>query len=272
MTKTKIPRIKRIVIDRQMENLVAYPHPLFKQQMDELVERYDKPEFAMSDPVQFPRRYNRKQDAEIVAFLIATIAWGRREMIINSSERLLNMMGESPYDYVMNVSFDKIDASKSLHRTFFGRDLIYIIKGLREIYGCHDSLEDMFVGDEAWQGIDRFRQAMHNANGCFSKHIANPEKSACKRLHLALRWLVRNDGIVDLGIWNKVKPSQLIIPLDVHVGEIARMLKITSRHSNDRQAACEITQVLRSLDSEDPIKYDFALFGAGIELAKEKKE
>lgn len=255
-----------------MKNLETYPHPLFKQQMDELVERYNKPEFAQSDPVQFPRRYSQKQDVEIVAFLIATIAWGRREMILNSSERILSMMGKSPYDYVMTTTFDKIDASKSLHRTFFGRDLIYIIKGLREIYNGYESVEDLFIGDDMWQGIARFRQAMCDANGCLSKHIANPEKSACKRLHLALRWLVRNDGIVDLGIWKKIKPSQLIIPLDVHVGDVARMLKITSRHGNDKQTAFEITQVLRTLDSTDPVKYDFALFGAGIELAKEKKE
>ncbi len=255
-----------------MKNLETYPHPLFKQQMDELVERYNKPEFAQSDPVQFPRRYSQKQDVEIVAFLIATIAWGRREMILNSSERILSMMGKSPYDYVMTTTFDKIDASKSLHRTFFGRDLIYIIKGLREIYNGYESVEDLFIGDDMWQGIARFRQAMCDANGCLSKHIANPEKSACKRLHLALRWLVRNDGIVDLGVWKKIKPSQLIIPLDVHVGDVARMFKITSRHGNDKQTACEITQVLRTLDSTDPVKYDFALFGAGIELAKEKKE
>lgn len=246
-------------------SLHTYPHPLFKQQMDELVERYNKPGFAMSDPVQFPRRYSKKQDTEIVAFLIATIAWGRREMILNSSERLLNMMGKSPYDYVMNVSFDKIDASKSLHRTFFGRDLIYIIKGLREIYSCHDSMEDLFVGDDMWQGIDKFRQAMFNANDCYSKHIANPEKSACKRLHLALRWLVRKDGIVDIGIWDNVKSSQLIIPLDVHVADTARMLRLTDRHGNDRRTAEQITGHLRELDPNDPVKYDFALFGAGLD-------
>lgn len=250
-------------------SLHQYPHPLFKQQMDELVARYNTPKFSLADPVQFVQRYSDKRDIEIVALLIATIAWGRREMILKSSERLLSMMGKSPYDYAMTARLDKIEPTLPIHRTFFGRDLIYICKGLRHIYKENDSMENLFVEGDMWQGIGRLRQAMHDANQGYSKHIACPDKSACKRLHLALRWLVRNDGIVDLGIWKKVKPSQLIIPLDVHVGDIARMLNITTRKGNDKTTALNITEVLRTLDSNDPIKYDFALFGAGIELSKE---
>lgn len=249
-----------------------YPHPLFKQQMDELVEHYNTPAFAMSDPIQFISRYQDRQDIEIVALLIATIAWGRREMILNSSERLLHYMGKSPYDFVMNADLNKIDPKMPIHRTFFGKDLVYMCRGLRDIYKTHGSMEAIFVHHDTWHGIDNLRKAMEKANGCCSKHVADPRKSACKRLHLALRWLVRNDGIVDKGIWKEIKPSQLIIPLDVHVGDTARMLNITKRRGNDRQTANEITQLLQTLDPNDPIKYDFALFGAGIELAKEKKE
>ncbi len=237
--------------------------------MDELVGRYNTPSFSADDPVQFVQRYKNKQDMEIMALLISTIAWGRRQTILKSSERLLALTGKSPYDFAMTAKLYKMEPSMPIHRTFFGRDLIYICKGLRHIYKENESMENLFVGTDMWNGIKRLRLAMHEANNSFSKHIANPDKSACKRLHLALRWLVRNDGITDLGVWTKISPSQLIIPLDVHVGNIARMLNITTRKSNDKTTAVEITKVLRTLDKEDPIKYDFALFGAGIELSKE---
>lgn len=245
-----------------------------KAYLDELVIKYNIPEFIDNDPVQFPHRYSEKNDIEIVAFLIATIAWGKRSMILNSANKLLNAMGKSPYDFVMSEGWRNLKPDKCVHRTFFNRDLIYYCNGLNDIYKEYQSLEDIFAlndNHDAWQGIQNFRDRIQKANdGISSVHISNPycenpkKGSACKRLHLALRWLVRNDGIVDLGIWNKIKPSDLMIPLDVHVGRISRELGLIDRKSNDRTTVEAITSKLRELDPHDPIKYDFALFGYGV--------
>ena len=245
-----------------------------KAYLDELVIKYNTPEFIENDPVQFPHRYSEKNDIEIVAFLIATIAWGKRSMILNSANRLLDAMGKSPYDFVMSEGWRNLEPDKCVHRTFFNRDLIYYCNGLKYIYEEYQSLEDIFAlngNHDAWQGIQNFRDRIQTANdGESSVHISNPycenpkKGSACKRLHLALRWLVRNDGIVDLGIWNKLQPSDLMIPLDVHVGRISRELGLVDRKSNDRTTVESITSKLRELDPHDPIKYDFALFGYGV--------
>ena len=245
-----------------------------KDILDKLVLKYNTPEFIENDPVQFPRRYSEKKDIEIVSFLIATIAWGKRSMILNSANKLLNAMGKSPFDFVMSEGWKNMEPDKCVHRTFFNRDLVYYCNGLRDIYEKYQSLEDIFALDgnhDAWQGIQNFRDRIQAANdGESSVHISNPccenpkKGSACKRLHLALRWLVRNDGIVDIGIWNKIKPSDLMIPLDVHVGRISRELGLIDRKSNDRTTVESITSKLRELDPQDPIKYDFALFGYGV--------
>ena len=244
--------------------------------LDELAERYNTASFIDDDPVQFPHRYSLLQDIEIVSFLTATIAWGRRAMILNSAKKMLNLMGTSPYDYVMSGGWETLGERRSLHRTFFTDDLAYICRGLKKLYTQHQSLEEIFIGHKNyWDGIASFRESLASANdGLYSKHISNPGSetngAACKRLHLALRWLVRNDGIVDLGVWKHIPCSQLIIPLDVHVGRIARLLEMTNRKSNDRIAAEQITTTLRLLDPHDPIKYDFALFGYGIESQNRK--
>lgn len=245
-----------------------------KEHLDALALKYNVPEFINDDPVQFPRRYSDRRDIEIVAFLIATIAWGKRFMILNSANRLLDTMGKSPYDFVMSDGWKKLDTDKCVHRTFFNRDLIYYCNGLKGIYNEYQSLEDIFTLNEnhdVWRGIQNFRDRIQDANeGISSVHISNPycenpkKGSACKRLHLALRWLVRNDGIVDIGIWNKIKSSDLMIPLDVHVGRISRELGLVNRKSNDRTTVEELTAQLRKLDPNDPIKYDFALFGYGV--------
>lgn len=240
-----------------------------KSYLDFLVEKYNVPSFIDDDPVQFPRRYDDRRDVEVVAFLIATIAWGRRPMILRDSERLLDMMGKSPFDFVMSGGGLKIDPDKNIHRTFFARDLLYFCNGFKMAYSQYDSLEDVFAFDgkhNVWEGISRFRTIMADANnGATSVQVSNPDGSACKRLHLALRWLVRNDGIVDIGIWKKIKPSDLMIPLDVHVADTSRRLGLTTRKGNDRKTVEEITAALSRFDSSDPVKYDFALFGAGIE-------
>ena len=258
-----------------------------KDYLDSLVEKNNTEAFIKDDPVQFPHRYSDKRDIEIVAFLVATIAWGNRKMILNNANKMLDMMGRSPYDYVMSGGWEKIDEAKCVHRTFFGRDLKYYCRGMKALYEApHDfnevphfvrndssCLEDIFVMDgnhDVWKGIQNFRDLMAEANGGTSKHISTPsceapmKGSACKRLHMALRWLVRNDGIVDLGIWNRLKPSDLMIPLDVHVARVSRDLGLLDRKSNDRMAVEMLTKRLREFDPTDPVKYDFALFGVEL--------
>ena len=250
-----------------MENLKEY--------LDELVAKNNTEAFIKDDPVQFPHRYSDLRDIEIVSFLVATIAWGNRKMILNSSNKMLEIMGKSPYDYVMSGGWEKLDADKCVHRTFFGRDLKYYCKGMREIYNRTNrinTLENVFFNEEhdVWRGIQNFRDLMAEANGCASKHISNPccespmKGSACKRLHMALRWLVRDDGIVDLGVWKQLKTKDLMIPLDVHVARVSRDLGLIERKSNDRQTVELLTARLREFDAEDPVKYDFALFGVEL--------
>lgn len=248
-----------------MENLKDY--------LDELVAKNNTDAFIKDDPVQFPHRYSDVRDIEIVSFLVATIAWGNRKMILNSANNMLAIMGKSPYDYVMSGGWEKLDDSKCVHRTFFGRDLKYYCKGLSKAYQMPvNSLENVFYNEEhdVWRGIQNFRDLIAEANGCTSKHISNPsccepkKGSACKRLHMALRWLVRNDGMVDLGIWKRLNPRDLMIPLDVHVARVSRDLGLIERKSNDRQTVEMLTAKLREFDPADPVKYDFALFGVEL--------
>lgn len=248
-----------------MENLKDY--------LDELVAKNNTEAFIKDDPVQFPHRYSDVRDIEIVSFLVATIAWGNRKMILNSANNMLAIMGKSPYDYVMSGGWEKLDDSKCVHRTFFGRDLKYYCKGLNKAYQMPvNSLENVFYNEEhdVWRGIQNFRDLIAEANGCTSKHISNPsccepkKGSACKRLHMALRWLVRNDGMVDLGIWKRLNPRDLMIPLDVHVARVSRDLGLIERKSNDRQTVEMLTAKLREFDPADPVKYDFALFGVEL--------
>lgn len=258
---------------KKMNNLKDY--------LDELVVRNNTEAFIKNDPVQFSHRYSDARDIEIVSFLVATIAWGNRKMILNSANRMLEMMGRSPYDYVMSGGWEKLEDGKCVHRTFFGRDLRYYCKGFQTLYevprsfGARNdspSLESIFFNEEhdVWKGIENFRDLMAEANGCASKHISNPccaepkKGSACKRLHMALRWLVRDDGIVDLGVWKRLKPKDLMIPLDVHVARVSRDLGLIERKSNDRTTVEMLTAKLREFDAEDPVKYDFALFGAEL--------
>lgn len=251
-----------------------------KEYLEELVAKNNTQAFIKDDPVQFPHRYNDKKDIEIVSFLVATIAWGNRKMILNNANKMLGIMGKSPYDYVMSEGWEKLDDGKCVHRTFFNRDFKYYCRGMKTIYEVprfarndNDySLEDVFYNEEhdVWRGIQNFRDLMAEANGVTSKHISNPccdepkKGSACKRLHMALRWLVRNDGIVDLGIWKRFNPKDLMIPLDVHVARVSRNLGLIERKSNDRQTVEILTNKLREFDKEDPVKYDFALFGAEV--------
>jgi uncharacterized protein (TIGR02757 family) len=248
-----------------------------KDFLDEQIRLTNTKAFIETDPVQFPHRYGRLQDIEIVSFIVSSITWGKREMILKSADRMLAKMGDSPYDFVMSESYLAL-GENNIHRTFFEPDLTYMLRGFRKIYTENESVEKFLEKKQiknAWQIAAALQTEMQEANGgvtnarnCFPlRH----EQSALKRLNMALRWLVRNDGIVDLGIWKILNPSQLYIPLDVHVANISRELGLLQRKNNDRRAVEELTNILRSFSPEDPVKYDFALFGIGIEERKIKK-
>ncbi|MDD4922370.1 MAG: TIGR02757 family protein [Bacteroidales bacterium] len=235
--------------------------------LDEWVEKINVPAFIEKDPVQFPLRFNHLKDIEVAAILTATITWGNRKMILNSAQKMFATIGSSPYDYIMTKGYLALGTG-NIHRTFFEKDLLYLCQGLNGYYSSsgEDSLECLFARNKTlWDGIAEFRHLMASANnGMYSKHVSNPmAHSACKRLNLALRWLVRKDGHVDPGIWKKIDPSQLYIPLDIHVGRISRELGILDRKQNDKAAVELLTDVLRIYCPEDPVKYDFALFGIG---------
>lgn len=241
--------------------------------MDALVEQYNTPSFIENDPVQFPRAFIRQEDVEIAAFLASTIAWGNRKQILTGCRKMFqDIMKNRPLEYVMSGRFNEIDPAKNIHRTFFGRDMAYMCRGLQLVYLNCNTLAVAFSdgNTNVWDGFARLRELFAQANGgIYSKHISNPTPnrhkggSACKRLNLMLRWLCRQDGVVDMGIWHKVKPSQLMIPLDTHVARIGREMGLISRNSNDRATVEELTAKLRELDANDPCKYDFALFGLG---------
>lgn len=234
------------------------------------------PEFVGADPVQFPRRFSGKADIEIVSLLASHLAWGNRKMICRDIERLLGWMDNQPARWVAEGEFEAIDDERNVHRTFFGRNLKHFCRGLREVYRKHGSL-DAFCGATgaaqsefpAWALASALNAQMAAANGGQADSRCLPlalDNSALKRLNMALRWLVRqDDGVVDLGVWESLKPSQLFIPLDVHVGNTSRALGLTSRKANDRRTAVEITERLRELRPEDPTWFDFALFGVGEE-------
>jgi uncharacterized protein (TIGR02757 family) len=236
------------------------------RELDHWYEKICAPDFILLDPVQFPRRYTKREDIEIAAFLSAAIAWGRRDLILRSAEKMFALTGPSPYDFVMSGGYKKLK-SANIHRTFFEDDLKYFCCGLERCYTKYGNLEKLFArAPDVWEGFVLLREEMAKANaGRYSKHISNPgEESrggcACKRLNLALRWLVRK-GPVDLGLWKSIKPAALFIPLDVHVARTARRLGLLQRKSNDRKAVIELTEKLREFDGLDPVKYDFALFG-----------
>jgi len=241
-----------------------------KTELERLYRKINKPEFIPLDPVKFPHRYDPGPDQEIAAFLAAAIAWGRRDLILRSAERMFALMGKSPYAFVMEGDYHKLK-ERCIHRTFFEDDLRYFCRGFRACYTQYGSLEALFASaGNIWDGISLFRETMARGNGgpskksAYTKHIANPgANSACKRLNLALRWLVRREGPVDLGLWRKLSPSSLFIPLDLHVGRAARQLGLLEegRKANDKKAVITLTEKLKEFCPDDPVKYDLALFG-----------
>lgn len=254
-----------------MQEKPTYSFDELKDILDKMAECFNVPSFIESDPIQFPRSYTLKQDIEISAFLTATITWGKRSMILKSASRMHSIMGNSPYEFIMDKGYERLGKT-NIHRTFFEEDMAFICRGLNSIYTEYDSLETLFhfasaCDDKLWAGIRGFRRhicdANNNNHGRSLKHISDPAASACKRLNLALKWLVRNDGIVDIGLWGTISPADLQIPLDTHVIHVAHKLGLLQRSQNDRKAVEELTATLRNFNADDPILYDFALFGLG---------
>lgn len=244
-----------------------------KEFLDEKVDKYNRPEFIESDPIQIPRQYNQKEDIEIAAFLTATISWGSRPAIIKNALRLLSLMQNRPFEFITEGSFSDFEKlSTFVHRTFNGQDCIYFMHALKNIYQNHVGLQTVFeIGYKKEGNIKSALKYFHNVffeipGERTRKHVANVEKGASgKRLNMCMRWLIRKDkNGVDFGIWDGIPASALMLPLDVHTGNVARKLGLLNRKQDNWKAVEEVTAELRKFDSEDPVKYDFALFGLGV--------
>lgn len=244
-----------------------------KSFLDEKVLLYNNKNFIDSDPVQIPHLYTQKEDIEIAGFLAATISWGNRKMIVSNSHKLMQIMGNSPYDFVMNhkeIHLEKF--SNFVHRTFNATDAVTFIKALQNIYTNNHDLESVFAkhieSNSTQKSISEFKKTFFQIPHLprTQKHISDPlNGSAAKRINMFLRWMVRNDANgVDLGIWKTIPTAALSCPLDVHSGNVARKLLLLTRKQNDAKALQELDTNLRKLDANDPVKYDFALFGLGV--------
>jgi uncharacterized protein (TIGR02757 family) len=244
-----------------------------KEFLDEKAQQYEQFQFLDSDPIQIPHKYQYKQDIELAGFLTATIAWGNRKSIIKSAEKMMYLMGNSPYDFTLNHTTCQLKRLHDfVHRTFNGRDFLFFIQALRDILVQHPDLESAFTNGNPQATMaeyqhdfkQRFFARQHEKRT--EKHLADPYAgSAAKRLNMFLRWMVRSPkNGVDFGLWKTLSPSQLSVPLDVHSGNVARKLKLLTRKQNDAKAVLELDQVLREFDPKDPLKYDFALFGLGV--------
>ncbi len=244
-----------------------------KDFLDEKAAQYEHPRFIESDPIQIPHRFETKEDIEISAFLTASIAWGNRKSIINSANKMMELLDQSPYDFVMNHKEHDLTSFESfVHRTFNSTDLTHFVKALQHIYKEHNGLEALFARhsqqNSMQEAITAFKRVFFSIEhpARTMKHVSDPSKnSAAKRINMYLRWMVRSDvKKVDFGLWNSIKPSQLSCPLDVHSGNVARKLGLLKRKQNDAKALLELDTNLRKLDIDDPVKYDFALFGLGV--------
>jgi len=248
-----------------------------KDLLDEAYDRLARPSFIADDPIQVPRAFSKREDAEVIGFLTATIAWGQRKTIIANAWKLARLMDDRPHDFVMNAdAADLKHVSRFVHRTFNGTDLQHFIRGLRHLQTAHGGMESAFLNDAGRidsmaEAISLFKQRFfepqHQART--RKHVADPGKgSNAKRINMYLRWMVRpNDRGVDLGLWKRIKPAGLMVPLDVHTGRVARELGLLNRKQDDWKAVEELTSALRTFDARDPVKYDIALFGLGVEGA-----
>lgn len=245
--------------------------------LNEKVELYNNPNFIESDPISIPHSFSKKEDVEIAGLLSATIAWGQRKTIINNSFKMMELMDNSPHDFILNHEQSDLQRLEFFkHRTFNSIDLSFFVTRLKEIYIKHGGLEKAFSDGITKYSID-CSDAIENFRNLFfhevgeenfrtKKHVSSPLKgSASKRLIMYLRWMVRQDNFgVDFGIWKSISPSLLSCPLDVHSGNVARKLGLLERSQNDWKAVKEMDEILRIFDANDPAKYDFALFGLGV--------
>lgn len=274
-------------------NLLQMQFLELKNFLDSKVEQYNQLDFIAHDPVCIPHLFTKKQDVEISGFFAAVLAWGQRKTIINKCKELLSRMDNSPYDFILN--HEDTDLKRLLnfkHRTYNDTDLLYFISFFKAHYRRYDSLEQAFipkedfllpiasiveVGDHKTNLNFTIEDALNYFRSYFfsledfphrtKKHISSPrQKSTCKRLNMFLRWMVRkDDNGVDFGIWDTLKPKNLICPCDVHVDRVGRLLGLINRKQTDWLTAVELTENLKQFDSTDPVKYDFALFGLGVE-------
>ena len=266
--------------------------------LDEAYDRFARPEFIANDPIQVPKSFARREDAEVIGFLTATIAWGQRKTIIANAWKLVRLMDDAPHDFVMNADAMELERlERFVHRTFNGVDLLHFMGGLRHVYTKYGGLENAFLPEEprasssepravpvanaklaargSWLAADgislfkrRFFEPEHQQRT--QKHVADPAKgSNAKRINMFLRWMVRpDDRGIDLGLWKKIPPSALHVPLDVHTGRVARELGLLMRKQDDWKSVVELTEALRQFDTQDPVKYDIALFAIGVSSLK----
>lgn len=246
-----------------------------KELLDELNQRFNRPDFIEDDPISVPHRYQRKEDIEIAGFLAATIAWGQRRTIVRNAHRIVELMDDAPFEFVSHAAESDLRVFDGfVHRTFNDFDLRFFIVSLSNIYKNHGGLGGFFQTDYAEHQdlrttLSRFRKLFLGSDFLprTSRHLSSIDSgAACKRLNMYLKWMVRKDLCgVDFGIWDQIPSSALYLPIDVHSGNTARALGLLTRNQNDWRAVEEVTASLRELDSNDPVKYDFALFCAGIE-------
>jgi uncharacterized protein (TIGR02757 family) len=247
-----------------------------KKFLDNCVDRYNRPAFIEQDPISIPHRFSKLQDIEITGFWVAMLAWGQRVTIINKANELIERMDGAPYDFIMHHrEEDRRPFLDFKHRTFQPTDTLYFLEFFQQYYRQHDSLEDAFTRflpdgapdtEPALAGFHELFFSLPAAPRRTRKHVATPErKSTCKRLNMFLRWMVRRDDRgVDFGLWRRISPAQLLMPLDVHVDRVARRYGLLQRKQTDWKSVLELTDALRRYDPQDPVKYDFALFGLGV--------
>lgn len=248
-----------------------------KEFLDRKVEEFNRIEFIIDDPISIPHQFIKQQDQEIMAFFASILAWGQRKTIINKCNDLVQRLDNSPYEFIMNHSDKELKNLLGFkHRTFNDTDLLYFVAFFRYHYSRFDSLEDAFLQHEYSYTAFRVEESLNSFKRYFFslpdyplrtvKHVSSPvQKSTCKRLNMFLRWMVRKDSSgVDFGLWTRIQSRDLICPCDVHVERVARKLGLITVEKVNWKAAIELTNNLRLLDKEDPVKYDFALFGIGV--------